>query len=115
MLGIAGELLRRGHQLRVLGPPQQRELVVSAGLEFIAYRHALPWSPRVAITGARFLLRFIFGPFTDPRLGRDVRNEIVREPVDLAVVDSMILAAVRAAEQAKVPTAVLRHTLHRYH
>jgi UDP:flavonoid glycosyltransferase YjiC (YdhE family) len=115
MLGIAGELLRRGHQVRVLGHPQQREVVVSAGLKFIAYRHARPWSPRVAITGARFLLRFIFGPFTDARLGQDVRDEMIREPVDLALVDSMILAAVRAAEHARVPTAVLMHTLHRYH
>jgi len=115
MLGIAGELLRRGHQVRVLGHPQQREVVVAAGLKFISYRHALPWAPRAATTGTRVLLRFIFGPFTDPRLGRDVRDEIVREPVDLALVDSMTLAGVRAAEQAKVPTAVLMHTFHRYH
>src|ERR1700752_2973070 len=99
MLGIAGELHRRGHQVRVLGHPQQREVVVSAGLKFIEYRYARPWSPTVAATGARFLLRFLFGPFTDPRFGKDVRDELVREPVDLALVDSMILAGVRAAER----------------
>jgi UDP:flavonoid glycosyltransferase YjiC (YdhE family) len=115
MLGIAGELLRRGHQVRVLGHPQQREVVVSAGLKFIDYRHARPWSPKVAASGARFLLRFLFGIFTDPRLGNDVRDELVREPVDLALVDSMILAGVRAAERAGLPTAVLMHTFHRYH
>jgi UDP:flavonoid glycosyltransferase YjiC (YdhE family) len=115
MLGIARELLRRRHQVRVLGHPQQREVVVSAGLNFIEYRHARPWSPRVATTGARFLLRFIFGPFTDPRVGEDVRDEIVREPVDLTLVDSMLLAGLRAAERAGVPTAVLMHTFHRYH
>jgi len=60
-------------------------------------------------------LRFIFGVFTAPSLGKDVRDEIAREPVDLALVDSMILAGVRAAEEAGVPTAVLMHTLHRYH
>jgi UDP:flavonoid glycosyltransferase YjiC (YdhE family) len=115
MLGIAAELLRRGHQVRVLGHLQQREIVVAAGLKFIGYRHALPWAPRVATTGTRVLLRFIFGPFTDPRIGRDVRDEILQEPLDLVLVDSMTLAAVRAAEQAKVPIAVLMHTFHRYH
>jgi hypothetical protein len=49
------------------------------------------------------------------RLGKDVRDELVREPVDLALVDSMSLAAIRAAERAGVPTAVLMHTFHRYH
>ena len=33
----------------------------------------------------------------------------------MALVDSMILAGVRAAERAGVPTAILMHTLHRYH
>jgi UDP:flavonoid glycosyltransferase YjiC (YdhE family) len=115
MLGIATELRRRGHQVRVLGHPQQREVVVSAGMEFVEYRHARPWSPVVAATGARFLLRFLFGPFTDPRVGNDVRDELIREPVDLALVDSMTLAGVRAAERTKVATAVLMHTFHRYH
>jgi UDP:flavonoid glycosyltransferase YjiC (YdhE family) len=115
MLGIAGELQCRGHHVRVLGHPQQRDAVVSAGLKFVDYRHARPWSPQVAATGARLLLRYLFGPFTDPRLGKDVRDELVREPVDLALVDSMLLAGVRAAERSGVPTAVLMHTLHRYH
>ena len=115
MLGIAGELQRRGHQVRVLGHPQQRNVVVSAGLKFIDFRQARPWSPKVTATGARLLLRFLFGVFTDPGPGKDVRDELFREPVDLALVDSMLLAGIRAAEQAGVPTAVLMHTLHRYH
>src|SRR5215469_14594048 len=115
MLGIAGELLRRGHQVKVLGHPQQPELMVSAGLKFVSYRHARPWSSKVAATGAQFLLRFLFAVFTDSGLGRDVRDELAQEPVDLALVDSMVLAALRAAERSKVPTAVLMHTLHRYH
>jgi len=111
MLGIAGELQCRGHQVRVLGHPQQREPVVSAGLKFVDYHHGRGWSPKVA----RLPLRFIFGVFTAPGLGTDVRDEIAREPVDLALVDSMILSGLRAAEEAGVPTAVLMHTLHRYH
>jgi UDP:flavonoid glycosyltransferase YjiC (YdhE family) len=115
MLGIACELQRRGHQVRVLGHHQQRDVVASAGLKFVDDRHARPWSPNVAATGVRFLLRFLFRAFTDPGPGKDVRDELAREPVDLALVDSMSLAGLRAAERAGVPTAVLMHTLHRYH
>jgi UDP:flavonoid glycosyltransferase YjiC (YdhE family) len=115
MLGIAGELQRRGHQVRVLGHTQQHEMVASAGLKFVAYRHARSWSPTVPATGAQFLLRFLFRVVTDPLLGKDVCDELARELDDLAVVDSMLLAAVRAAERAGVATAVLMHTFHRYH
>ena len=115
MLGIARELQCRGHQVRVLGHPQQREVVAATGLQFVGYHHARPWSPKVTATGARFLLRFLFGVFTDPGPGKDVREELAREPVDLALVDSMILAGLCAAERAGIPTAVLMHTLHRYH
>ena len=115
MLGIASELQRRGHQVRVLGHTQQRDAVASTGLKFVEYRHARPWSPKVAATGARFLLRFLFEVFTDPGPGKDVCDELVREPVDLALVDSMSLAGLRSAERSGVPTAVLMHTLHRYH
>jgi glycosyltransferase, MGT family len=115
MLGIACELQRRGHRIRLLGHAQQSKMVASAGLEFVAYRRARPWSPTVAATGARFLLRFLFGVFTEPCIGEDVRDELAREPVDLALIDSMTLAGLRAALRAGVPTGVLMHTLHRYH
>jgi UDP:flavonoid glycosyltransferase YjiC (YdhE family) len=115
MLGIASELQRRGHQVRVLGHTQQRDAVTSAGLKFVPYRHARPWSPKVAATGARFLWRFLFEAFTDPGPGKDVCGELVRDPVDLVLVDSMSLASLRSAERSGVATAVLMHTLHRYH
>jgi UDP:flavonoid glycosyltransferase YjiC (YdhE family) len=115
MLGIARELQQRGHEVRVLGHAGQHRAITSAGLAFREYRHAHPWSPDVEATGLRFLARFLFGAFTDPGPGRDVREELAREPVDLALVDSMSLAGLRAAEQAGVPTAVLMHTLRRYH
>ncbi len=115
MVSIASELHRRGHNVRVLGHPQQRDTVVSGGLRFIAFRHAHPWSSNVAATGLRFLLRFLFSVFTDPGLGKDVSDELAREPVHLALVDSMALAALRTAERAGVLTAVLMHTFHRYH
>jgi hypothetical protein len=35
-----------------------------------------PWSPKVAATRARFLLRFLFGVSTDPGPGEDVCEEL---------------------------------------
>jgi len=115
MLGIVRELQRRGHRVRVLGHSQQREGAESSGLDFVAYRRARPWSPTDVATGLRFLLRFLFGVFTEPGIGEDVRDELAREPVDVALIDSMTLAGIRAAERAGVPTVVLMHTLRRYH
>ena len=115
MLGIVRELQRRGHEVRVLGHPQQRDVFGSAGVKFLDYHHARAWSPNVAATGPRFLLRFLFAVFTDPGPGKDVSDQLAREPADLALVDSMRLASIRAAECAGVPTAVLMHTLRRYH
>jgi UDP:flavonoid glycosyltransferase YjiC (YdhE family) len=115
MLGIVGELCRRGHRVRVLGHPNQREAVTGAGLTFVSYNQAPAWSPDEPATGVKFLLKFLFGVFTARGLGHDARAELAREPVDLALVDSMTLGALRAAEQAGVPTAVLMHSFHRYH
>ena len=93
MLGIAQELRTRGHQVRVLGHPQQRESVTRAGLEFVSYRRAQSWSPQQAATGLRFLLRFLFRVFTDPGAGDDVRAELAAESVDVVLVDSIRLGA----------------------
>lgn len=115
MLEIAAELRGRGHEVRVLGHSQQRDTVEEAGLAFVAYRQDRPWSPLEPASGFRFLSKFLFGVFTDPKAGDDVRDELARLPADLALVDSMRLGALRAALASGVPTAVLMHTLHRYH
>lgn len=41
MLGVAGELRGRGHEVRVLGHPRQRADVEGAGLAFDPYAHAV--------------------------------------------------------------------------
>ena len=112
-LGIAAELVARGHRVRVLGHPQQRAAVEDVGLEFVGYTHARPWSPTAVTTGARFAAAYL-GLFSDPRPGEDVRAELAREPADLVLADAMSLGALRAAQRAGVPTAALVHTFHRY-
>ena len=44
LLGVTTRLRERGHHVRVPGHAQQRAAVESSGAEFVAYRHARPWS-----------------------------------------------------------------------
>ncbi|WP_300010541.1 nucleotide disphospho-sugar-binding domain-containing protein [Pseudonocardia sp.] len=112
-LGIGAELSGRGHRVRVLGHPQQRTAVTTAGLDFAAYTHAPPWNAVGATSGARYAAAYL-GLFSDPRPGADVRAELGREPADLVLADAMSLGALKGAQRAGAPTAVLAHTFHRY-
>ncbi len=112
-LGIATEMRRRGHDVRALGHAQQRATFASAGIPFTAYAHARSWSSAAAVQGARAAARYI-ALFTDKGPGRDLADEVAQHPVDLVLADCMCLGALRAAQRAGVPTAVLVHTFHRY-
>jgi hypothetical protein len=61
MLGVAAELRDRGHNVRVLGHPRQRNDVERAGLAFTPYAHALPWSPADLGSGMQFLRAYVRG------------------------------------------------------
>ncbi len=113
MLGVAAELRDRGHDVRVLGHPRQRNDVERTGLAFTPYAHALPWSP-VDIGSGMQLLRAYVRLFTDPRPGEDVRDALRAWPADLVLVDCMSLGALRAAVHSGLPTVVLVHLFHRY-
>ena len=112
-LGIAAELRTRGHQVRVLGHPQQRDVCESAGLRFEPYQHARAWSP----TRRSDALGWAYGYLrlcTDRGTGRDFTESVRREPIDVAVVDCMTLGALKAAHSMRVPRAVLVHTFYEY-
>jgi UDP:flavonoid glycosyltransferase YjiC (YdhE family) len=112
-LGLAAELVTRGHTVRFLGHAQQRAPVEGAGFGFAAYTHARPWSstaPTAGLSGAAQ----IFAMFTDQGPGRDLLRELDRRPADLVVLDCMSLGALRAAERAGLRRVVLVHTFYRY-
>jgi MGT family glycosyltransferase len=52
--------------------------------------------------------------FTDRGPGEDLLVTVEREPVDVAVIDCMSLAALRSAERAGLRTAVLVHTFYEF-
>ncbi|WP_285648255.1 nucleotide disphospho-sugar-binding domain-containing protein [Actinomycetospora sp. NBRC 106375] len=111
LLGVATQLVRRGHEVRVLGHAGQRDDVEAAGLAFVAYRHARPWAATDPLSGPRHALAYV-ALFSDRGPGRDVAAEV--GDVDLVLADAMSLAALQAAQRAGVPTVVLVHLFRRY-
>lgn len=109
-LGIGAELLRRGHDVRVLDHADRYAEVHGAGLGFAAYTRA---ARAVAVPENRFLAAQV-ALALDPGTGLDVRAELARRRPDVVLVDATCLTALREAERSGVPTAVLVPTLHRY-
>jgi len=112
-LGIAGELVRRGHHVRFLGHERQRPSVEGADFAFEAYRHARPYSAIEPLPTAKAIVA-IFGMFTDGGPGVDLRELIGRQPADLLLIDGMSLGALKAAYGLNVPVVALMHTYHQF-
>lgn len=111
MLGVAVELGRRGHDVRVLGHPQQRLTFEAAGLDFHAYAHASAWDP-VALKSTLSGLRGFIRQFTERAKGDDLVG--LARGASVVVVDCMLLSALDAAKAAGLPHAALVHSFHAY-
>lgn len=109
-LGLAAELLARGHSVIVLGHPSQRAEVEAVGAASVDYRTLPRWNPR-ALDGALAFASGYLRLFTDGRFGSEVRDAIDRFDPDVVVVDALLPAAMRAAVDSGRPTAVLVHTV----
>jgi UDP:flavonoid glycosyltransferase YjiC (YdhE family) len=108
-LGIAGELVRRGHRVRFLGHDRQRSAVSDAGFDVEPYRHARPWSAIEPLHGPKAIIA-VFAMFTDGGPGVDLRQLLQRHPADLLVIDGMSLGALKAAHGSGVPVVALMHS-----
>lgn len=112
-LGIGTELVRRGHDVRVLDHADRYAAVNGAGLGFAAYTHAAALAPGAQVPENRFLAARV-ALAMDPGAGLDVRAELARRRPDVVLVDATCLTAVREAQRSGIPTAVLVPTLYRY-
>jgi UDP:flavonoid glycosyltransferase YjiC (YdhE family) len=111
LLGIAEEVARRGHRVRVLGHEKQRPAFEKAGLEFHGYRDVVPWdaaAPMSTPEGIRGWGR----QFTEPGKGRELVD--LASPDSVVVVDCMLLQSLRAAQEAGLTTVALVHSFHAY-
>ncbi len=106
LLGIASELIRRGHEVTILGHEQQRVSIETTGAEFVAYRHARPWSSTTPHDPIEH-----FEIFLDGGPGRDLEELVARTPADVVVCDCLMLGALQAAQVVGLPTIVMIHSL----
>lgn len=111
-LGLAAELTRRHHTVRVLGHPQQRVQFEAAGLAFLSYAHARPWSAVAPAPGMRGATRQITQVFTDRGIGEGVLAAAAARRPDLTVIDYLLFGALRAVDRAGLTHATLVHTLY---
>lgn len=109
-LGLADALIGRGHEVRVIGHPQQAEAVRAHGIAFEAYSSVPPWDPARRRSPLGFVAAY---PrlFTDRRFGDEVRRAVDVHRPDAIVVDVLLPAGMAAAVAAGIPTVVLLHTV----
>ncbi|WP_202879347.1 glycosyltransferase [Nocardioides cynanchi] len=108
-VGIATELVARGHGVRFVGHPRQRESLVAAGLEVAPSLHARAFSALDA--NSPLALVAMFG---DRGLGRDVLAALADRPADVVVVDCLLFGVMAELRAAGTPYVVLEHLYDAY-
>jgi UDP:flavonoid glycosyltransferase YjiC (YdhE family) len=109
LLALAAEMQARGHTVRVMGHPQQADVVSAAALPFVAFAHARPFSSVTPSSPIRLV-----GLFGDKVMGRDVVAELRLRPADLVVVDCLLFGAMDAVHRDGTPYVVLEHLFDGY-
>src|SRR6266481_5476288 len=121
---VVGRAVARGHQVRVLGTEGLRSRLESAGAPFLRYQYApdndmrqpetdlvKDWQTRNPLSQWRRVRdRQLCGPARE--FCRDVAEELQREAADVAVIDTMIPAALFGAEVAGVRAVIVMHGLY---
>jgi MGT family glycosyltransferase len=124
MLAIVRRLLARGHDVRVMSDPCNREEVTATGAAFISWTRAprrpdktpdsdplRDWevtSPPAMI--ARLRDRIFIGPAAAH--AEDLRAELTRQPADVVVTSEMLFGVMAGAEAAQVPCVALSANLY---
>jgi MGT family glycosyltransferase len=118
---VVKRAVARGHKVRVLGTEGLRSRFESAGATFLRYKYApdndtskpqtdlvKDWQTRSPLSQWRRVRdRQLAGPARE--FCRDVAEELQREAADVAVIDTMIPAAMFGAEVAGVRAVIVMH------
>ena len=121
-LAVTRELVRRGHEVRVLAHSAARERIEATGAEFVAFRRTSPamditrretdslrdWEARTRFGSAQRILKNGLFAFV-VNASRECAELLERWPADAVVLDWMVTGAAVAAEAARVPAFALVH------
>ena len=108
LLTAGRQLIRRGHQVRLMADPAMRDEVVAAGFDFATWHRApvgRAADPDDFSDMADWFRRAIFGPAG--AYAADVRDEVARNGTDAVLSIDLLYGAVLGAEAAGVPAAML--------
>jgi UDP:flavonoid glycosyltransferase YjiC (YdhE family) len=108
-LGIAAELKRRGHAVRIAGHARQHDSLAAAGFEVVPAREARPFSavePHSPVAMVK--------TFGDRGLGHDVLAALRERPADLVVVDCLLFGVLEALRESGTPYVILEHLYDEY-
>lgn len=105
-VGIAEELVARGHQVRFMGHETQTAAFAELGLSFTAFTTARPFSSRVVVSPPT-----IVATFGDKRMGADVVAELAARPADVVVADCLLYGVLDALRTTGHSYVALEHSL----
>ena len=106
---LGTRLVRRGHRVRMLGWESMAARAADAGIDFATFRSMTPWPASLRMDDAMDRLM-------DLLHSDATRDDVIAEgqsfAPDVLVVDCMMEAALTAARQLRLPTAVIVHVLY---
>jgi MGT family glycosyltransferase len=109
-IGLAQELVARGHSVRFLGYAVQRTTIEALGFEFSVLRRSGTFNAFVGVEPEQRLAALIRNVWACPEHLQDIPDALAEHPADLLVVDFSMNGALAFAALATVPVAVLAHS-----
>ena len=107
---VAYALSERGHDVRLLGHRSIDTRVGAHGWRFQPFKHTFDLDSTKAFDVDAEMQRALGALWLNGAVGRDVMEELEREPADGLVVDCLLAAGLSAGHAAGVPTVALFHT-----
>ena len=104
-VGIAEELVARGHVVRFMGHGRQAPAFARRGLDFTAFPTARPFESTTPASPMKIL-----ATFGDRAMGDDVVAELTARPADVVVVDSLLFGVMDALRSAGRSYVALEHS-----
>jgi MGT family glycosyltransferase len=108
-LAIAERLAANGHDVRLLGHRSIDERCGSHGWRFRPFTHTADFDSAAAGDLSNELTDHAGAYWFSADTGKDVIDELEREPADVLIVDCMLFGALSAGEASGVPTVALFH------